>query len=506
MNISDCTRVILIDSPDPWSLSAPSIPRIHVLPLGLVYLGSSLKREFQDKVQVRIIDPSMLSNPDEDTLGEIAAFAPHVVGIRSIGGNTEFASRILSAAPAAAPGAVLLVGGSSTSTYLERLLPQTGPPVIAVIGEGEKTIVEVVRRLRSVWRYDGLPGTAVIEKGKVSHTPGRKFLEDLDSITSPDWGLVSLEEYGAKMNLGCHRGKHAFLLTSRGCPYKCIYCSRMSGCLFRARSPQAVMEEIYQLYHQHSVRNFHVMDDNFTIDQQRAEEIMDLIIASKLKLRLYFTVGLRPDTLTTGLVEKMIQAGMVWISYAVETGSPRLQRLINKNLNLEKAREIINYTWDRGIMVNYFLMTGLPTETCEEAMETIAFAGMLKPFAVPNLFQAKYYQGTEMHRMAREAGFDMGSLEQAALAPYFDLRNGGTPTMSRSDMAKINYSFKRNLLLNRKRLEAGMERQLKFHSPEDVVSTYSIVMGRPFESLQEVLACAGEDGTAGAGRPLAGMG
>jgi hypothetical protein len=193
-------------------------------------------------------------------------------------------------------------------------------------------------------------------------------------------------------------------MTTRGCPYRCLYCHSILGKAFRTRTPASVLAELRHLHDQYGITDFQIIDDNFNLDLPRAKTICDLIVASGMKLTLSFPNAIRGDRVDEELIDKMAAAGTKFISYAVETGSPRLQKLIRKNLNLDQTFRAIEYTTATGIVTRGFFMLGFPTETVAEVERTIDFANA-SALCGATFFTVVYFPGTELYRLAQSMGY-----------------------------------------------------------------------------------------------------
>jgi radical SAM superfamily enzyme YgiQ (UPF0313 family) len=221
----------------------------------------------------------------------------------------------------------------------------------------------------------------------------------------PAWDLVDLPSYSnvRNMNYGLQAASpYASLFTSRGCPWPCTYCHSNFGKKVRWRSPENVLREMTLLVERHGVREFHFYDDIFNLDGPRSGVIMDLIAERGWALKLAFPNGLRGDILTEDLLRRYRRAGTYLICFAVETATPRLQKMIRKNVDLEKTRRIIQQARAEGIIPLGFFMLGFPTETVEEIRATIDWAcdsALLKAF----FFSVIPFEGTAIADQAREA-------------------------------------------------------------------------------------------------------
>jgi radical SAM superfamily enzyme YgiQ (UPF0313 family) len=193
------------------------------------------------------------------------------------------------------------------------------------------------------------------------------------------------------------------IFSSRGCPYHCIYCHTIFGKGFRCRSAENLFNEIKFLYDTYRIRDFEILDDIFNLDRNRMIDFCDRIIKSDMKVRFAFPNGLRSDLLDEMQLTKLRQAGAVFISFAVETGSPRLQKQIKKNIQLDTIKKNIEIADALRIHTHGFFMIGFPGETREEMMMTVDFmlASKLHTCA---LFVVMPFEGTELGAISREMG------------------------------------------------------------------------------------------------------
>jgi hypothetical protein len=176
---------------------------------------------------------------------------------------------------------------------------------------------------------------------KVVVTDTRSQIKDLDSLPFPDRGLVNYTKYDQYIGEGCCNGSIS-ILSTRGCPYKCLYCHRLWPKSHVCRSAQDIFAEV-RLHYDRGYRTFSFLDDIFNLNRRNSELFFELVIKNKLDIRLLFPNGLRGDILTSDYIDLMSEAGVIQISLALETASPRLQKLIGKNLDIDKLRESLSY-------------------------------------------------------------------------------------------------------------------------------------------------------------------
>ena len=193
------------------------------------------------------------------------------------------------------------------------------------------------------------------------------------------------------------------IFTSRGCPWHCTYCHDLFGKKFRARSPEHVLREMRMLYYDHNIQEFMIEDDIFNFDMDRAKQICDLIVEEKMEVALQFGNGIRLERIDEELVRKLAAAGTHHVSIAIESASPRVQRLSKKYLKLHMVNKVVG--WMRNYRINTlgFFMIGFPTETVEEIKMTIRYA------CQTDLTEALFsivipYSGTELSRQITDLG------------------------------------------------------------------------------------------------------
>ena len=271
----------------------------------------------------------------------------------------------------------------------------------AVRGEGEITIIELLDAINNNNDLSLVKGIAYMENGEVIVTAQRDPIQDLDTIPFPAWDLIDLKGYSKVPNWnGVLFGKYyAPIMTSRGCVFNCIYCHNLFGKKIRARSVENVLSEIEMLYNDYGIREIHIIDDFFNFDLKRVINICKGIINKKIKIKISFPNGVRVDRMNKETLIWLKKAGTYKINYAIETASPRLQKVIKKNLDLEKATEYINETSKLGIITFGLFMFGFPTETVEEMEKTTSFAVNSK-LDTAKFFKTIPFKNTQLEKYA----------------------------------------------------------------------------------------------------------
>jgi len=434
-------------------------------PLGLVYVSAAIKKEFGDRVEVGIRSFNDKVDSEETVHAWLEEFKPEIVGLRSLTMGRKPLHAIANLAKSW--GASLVVAGGPHATDSPQDVLDNEAFDCAVLGEGEETAVDLVLHYMDGKSLDCVKGIAV-------RGPDGKAIEnwrppnlDPDRIPTPDHRLVDFQGINRyKMDFSFrYNVPHANLFTSRGCPYRCIYCHHVFGKKFRAHSAERIMAEIQALHDQFGITRFQIIDDIFNLDKPRAMKLFDLICGSGLKLVLSFPNGVRGDLVDEEMVDAMWEAGVRYMAYAVETASPRMQKLIKKNLNLERIARAISLSTEKGIVTRGFFMTGFPTETEEEANLTVEFAKS-SDLVLALFFAVVYFPGTALYRLAHEmthfSGFDLGLDED-----YVRLREGPY-AFSRKTLEDLKLKAIREFFFSPKRIKLCFEKMPNFYDQRDI--------------------------------------
>lgn len=370
-------------------------------PLGCMYLAGYLRRNAD--VEVRIIDMTADFLPYSRLGGEIQGFKPDLLGISALTYESKGMDRVAAIAKSVRVDLPVVVGGPHPSAYTERVM--ANPHIdYAVVGEGELTLDDLVRTLRSGGDVSAIDGLAFRRNGAVRVNPRQRYIEDLDTLPFPAWDLIPLKVYKKFIRMSrCGTDDYMVLFTTRSCPYHCLYCHQVFGKGFRTRSPENVLAEMRTLYDRYGIRHFEIIDDIFNLDLPRAKRIFDMIAESKMKVRLTFPNGVRGDHMDEEFFIKARRAGVVFMAFAVETASPRLQRKLRKNIHLEKIRANISLALKYGIFTHGFFMLGFPTETRDELLTTSNFA-IKSDLHTANIFVVNPFEGTGLADWAKEIG------------------------------------------------------------------------------------------------------
>lgn len=390
---------VMLVNPFPYYASGINEATVYP-PLGLAYIASVLEEK---KVNCKIVDANILGLTNEDVFKEIEKFDPQIIGIYTnivlAKAGIELSKKIKENVDK-----TVVIGGPYATSMVEETLEESKADCV-VRGEGEYTMLELTRKFPN---FKKVRGISYIDEGQVVHTPDRELIKDLDSLPFPAYHLLpDLRLYRAR----ARRTPVAPILTSRGCPYGCIYCNKnIFGRTFRARSPENIIEEIEFLVDKYGVKQIDILDDNFTLDIKRAEKILHLIINNGFDLAINCQNGVRADRLTEKSVHKMKEAGVFKVGIGVESGDERIIKVINKSLDLKKVKRAIKWFKKEGIMVYGFFMIGLPGETAETMQKTIDFAKEVDPH-IANFSITIPFPGTDLYELIEKEGKFLGKTE-----------------------------------------------------------------------------------------------
>lgn len=382
--MSDKPDIILVSPPLIWGQEC----RMDIKPpLNLIYLGSYL----QDAgYRVEILDCLAERLSLDRVLKRIRQTTARFVGAPFYQASLKTTAALCKGIKRMDAG-ITVIGGGPTATVCPIELLKGFDIDMAVIGEGEQTLKEVLEK-----DPDDIPGVAYkAPDGKIQINKKREPIADLDVLPFLDYSLIDVDEYH-RFHKKMDSPPSIFLTTSRGCCYRCIYCAtpQLWPGKIRRFSVERIIDEIKYHIGKYPGVNVGFMDDAFFYDRKWLEEffagVKDLGIT-------YSCIG-RADNLSEDVVEKLADTGCVYVALGIESGSHRMQKVIKKNLNLDRVVKKVKMLVDHGIPVKGFFMLGFPDETPEEMAETINLAVELKKAGMFRLsiFPVVVYPGTEL--------------------------------------------------------------------------------------------------------------
>ncbi len=335
-------------------------------PLGLALLAaiaekSGAEAQIIDGNAAKII-PCVLNNAVKDS---------GFVCLGAMTSNLKASFALAREIKKANPNARIIFGGPHATILPKQTLKECPSLDIVVKGEGEETFEELLGSTAKN-NLEKIKGICFRKGKKILETPDRPPVKDLDSLPYPAYHLLPIKSYRP---FPPHGRKLPFMtmLTSRGCPFRCIYCSKpVFGNRFRSQSPKRVVEEILFLKERFGIKEIMFYDDSFTLDQKRAAELCKLIIQNKIGIP--WSCETRVNLVNSGLLRQMKQAGCYMISYGVESGSQKILENLKKDITIEQVEKAFAETKKAGIKTVAYFMLGSPGETQETIDSTIQFS------------------------------------------------------------------------------------------------------------------------------------
>lgn len=458
------------------------------MPMGILYLSSYIKK-YNRVGRIAILDYvlHLAEIPNyrdvNDYISKIAKknidFVPDVLAFSLIFSTSwPFFDASVSVLKNIWPKATVIVGGVHATNCAKQLLQNKNVDFV-IRGEGEMTFSEFIGQY-SYAKPICVDGIYSKEDFCSATLPKlSKHVENLDSIPFPDWGIIDMESYvnarGRKKNIGSSMDRRiATIMTSRGCPFRCTFCSShtVHGRKMRFRSVDNVIEEIKLLYKLYGVNLFIPEDDLFTANRNRVINLLAILWELQIPdVELQFPNALSVNTLDTRVLDALISTGMRIASLAIESGSEYVQKyIIKKNCKLNKAKELVAYLKNKGIIVRCYYILGFPHETKEQMLETIKYAKELEAdwslfnIAVPLI-------GSEMYDQFVQMGCIRDNIDISSEA-FYQERAFDTPEVTAVELKKIAYraNLEVNFINNVNLINGNFNRALELFN--DIVTTY----------------------------------
>ena len=385
-------------------LIRPEFDGAQVSPhLGLGYLSASLKSAGH---KVKVLDG----------LREKIEYDPKdwdLVGLTAM--SSYFPELCKEVEKAKSHGLKTIIGGAHIICDPGQSLIDSGADYAAA-GEGERTITQLAsgkdpNQVEGLYYWEegkpikSNPDLSELFKQKVMYTTkignqSRNFINNVDDFGEPDWENVDPRSYPQTMPHGTIYKSSPFapIITTRGCPYSCSYCSApiTAGRKMRYRDPIKIVNEMENLINNYDVKEIQIEDDNFTLKRRHAVGVCEEIIRRKIKLDWSLPNGVRIDKLDPELLKLMKKSGCYFMSLGIESANQRILNIIKKRLDKNLVRNVVTMVKNSGIDAVGFFIIGFPTETKEEIMNTINFACSLD-LERASFHKAMPLPGTELY-------------------------------------------------------------------------------------------------------------
>jgi radical SAM superfamily enzyme YgiQ (UPF0313 family) len=381
-------KILLIDPP--YTIFTGYVSRYF--PVGLSYIGAALKENGHDVIiydvdrerkdlgdlnfseeYERLENYRKEINSDSHFIWKkiakvIEEYKPDVIGISSM--TMKFGSAVKTAeiCKQAKPEAKVIVGGPHATDWPD-ICFQSPYIDICISGEGEESITNLLEAIRNnKTDFHEIAGVSYRKDGKFVLRKARPYIVNMDIFPSPKRELLINQNEYTSEDMGV-------IMTSRGCPYKCGFCSHPPK--VRYRNLDNVIEEIKYVKEKYGTQQFAIKDDSFTVNRKRAVKFCELLKGEKLDINWDCTT--RVNLIDDELLDSMQEAGCNTIKVGIETGSERILKEVNKGVTFEQMKKAANMLNKHGFFWSAYFMYGLPTETKEDMLKTLEFMKELNP-------------------------------------------------------------------------------------------------------------------------------
>jgi len=416
-----------------FSMSKKYKSNMSIPPLGLLYIARSLEDEGHT---VEIIDFNYEKHPMRSLNKSIHSSDAIGINVNSLSykkvvNTTNKIKEIETSIP-------IIIGGPHCCFFPRRSLDDIPKADISVDGEAENVIKDITKALQGKKDYSKIHGIHYRDNGKIKKGQSPKIIENLDSIPFPSRHLVEKYDYGMFNNKAFFKKRFTSLITSRGCPYNCRFCTRNISTFshFRKRSVKNIGDELEEIDQKYN--SVMIVDDNFFSDSKRIHKIMDHIIEKQLSID-FVIEGTRVDSADIELYRKMKKAGVKQLFFGIESGNQDVLDFYNKNISTDQIKKAVKLASRMGFLTTGNFILGAPIETKQHIKNTMKFACSL-PLDVVLFNPLGYVHGSDLWKEAVDNG-KIGTDEEYQIIA--DSRRGLGNFTSQELDAFCNEAFKR---------------------------------------------------------------
>lgn len=374
------------------------------IPVGLASLSGALRAR---GIAFDVLDADALGLDIDKTIAIASRKNPRIIGMSTYTAYSEMTRYAVSEIKKANKNIIVVLGGHHAFAAQGELLKSTEADIIA-IGEGENIFPQLCDVVLGGRGLENTGGIYFKKNDSIRYTGNAEYIGNLDSLPIPAYDRFPMDRYEGhfyrRWTAG-YRKPFANIVTSRGCPFSCGFCSNvMWGKKMRFQSPERVLIEVDYLVKNYGVRQMSFFDDIFTVDTVRVHRICDLIMERGYRLDLFCST--RVDVLNEKLVRKMYSAGFRWIGVGIESGNQAILKKISKGQTPEKCSRTLKMIADNGIAIYGSVIFGYPGEDKKTLRDTLSFL-LKNPVHLPQLNVFVPYPGTPVYNELIEQGVDI---------------------------------------------------------------------------------------------------
>jgi anaerobic magnesium-protoporphyrin IX monomethyl ester cyclase len=373
-------------------------------PIGLAYLAGAIQHEHSPA----ILDMLKTRMTDEEFCQYVRSGQFDVIGFQCYTQELQSVARLAALVKSVSKDIVTIAGGPHPTLLPRETMGYLSTTLDFLLrGEGDITFPQFLNCLNHGHKdMEKVTGLVWKQADKVIENAPHEFVKNLNALPLPAWELIQPQTYPpAQHGAFFKKFPIAPIVTTRGCPYACKFCSApiLSGRRVRFHDPEKIINEIRLLHAQYGIREIHIIDDNFTINRSHADAVLTKIVEAKLGISIAFPNGIRVETVDKELLNLMKRAGAYLISLGIESGSDRILQLMNKKLKVAATEEKVNLIHNAGLDIAGFFVIGFPGDTREDIEKTIRFSVKL-PLIRANYFDFLPLPGTPIYNELEQNG------------------------------------------------------------------------------------------------------
>ena len=376
----------------------------HAPNLSLIYLYQWLKKQFKFEVDIQIIE-QFAYNIGFDLIPQLLKiYSPRLVGITSSTFNIFGAYEIARLTKQVFPECTAVLGGAHATVLPEHTLKECSDIDVCVCGEGELTLAEIIQHLMANGRVSEMSHIMGLvyrsQDGEIIQTPPRQVIEDMDILPYPTYEEIDMSQIDYKFCPLTNKNDIYFsTFASRGCIFKCSFCTPLLTRKFRHRSPESILEEIRYLRHNFRAEVIYFEDSCMSINENWFQAVCDAFISSGLSREVRWGFETRVDLVNEQLLLNAVKAGCIFVNFGLESGSDLVLKKNRKNFTTKDIMRALEITRRSGVQIilGSFIL-GLPFETSELIQQTIDFIDEVDLDMIP-INIVDLYPGTELFDM-----------------------------------------------------------------------------------------------------------
>jgi len=392
-------------------------------PLNLAYLAAVAEKKGHE---VKIIDGQVENMSLRKMIEQTGAFKPDIIGITATTPFYHIASDLARGLKHLNSKTPIVIGGPHITILKEKAFSSFLD--YAFIGEADESWQMFLELYENGKDISNVKGILFRDGDNIKFTGMPDPIDNLDSIPFPARHLLKMDKY----KLGTMRGRKNFtsIMFSRGCPFKCIFCStKIFGSRVRRRAVKSVVDEIKSVVSEFNIRHFYFADDNLTLDRNYIMEMCALL--DRERLSITFEGSTRADIVDEEVISKMAKSGLIRISFGLETVDPEMRRIMKKEVPLESYAIANRLTNKYGVETLNSVMIGMPGETRETINKLLSYLRNTRDIQQANCGIAVPYPGTELYEMAEKGEYGLRLMTK----DFSEYRRYGSAVMSVGDLS-----------------------------------------------------------------------